>query len=126
MAEVLDTIGDIEILIAGVGIVVFAVSYGVFFRWTKTPAGRALMYFVLSLLALVLLGWLRLLFGGEENLIRDVARVVLLGGVGFTAWRMVWVLWRNWARARSVEIELRRDGADPPDDREGGGDPERT
>lgn len=125
MADVLSAIGDFEVLVAGIGIAAFAVSYGVFFRWRKTEAGKALMYFVLSLLALVLLGWLRLLFGGEENLIRDVARVVLMSAVMVTAWRMVWVLWRNWARSRSVEIESRRDGADPPE-AEGDGAPKRT
>jgi len=125
MHDLLQTIGDIALIVAGVGIAVFAVSYGVFFRWTKTPAGKALMYFVLSLLALVGLGLLRLLFGGEDHIVRDIARVVLVSAVTVAAWRMVWVLWRNWGRARSAEIAARRDGADPPV-REDGEAPKRT
>ena len=49
--NVTDTIADVGILAAFAAVLVFVISYAVFFNWRKTAAGRALMYFVVSLLS---------------------------------------------------------------------------
>jgi hypothetical protein len=100
---VLEVIADIEILIAGVGAIVFAVSYGVFFAWRSTPAGKSLMYFVVSLVALFCLNaagrWL-----GPDYWARDYVRVAVYTALLVTMWRLVVVLWRSWRRESRFEI----------------------
>lgn len=99
----LEVIADIEILIAGLGAIVFAVSYGAFFAWRSTAAGKSLMYFVLCLVALFCLNaagrWL-----GPDYLARDVIRIVVYTGLVITMWRLVVVLWASWRRESRFEI----------------------
>jgi hypothetical protein len=108
LEQILDLIGDVEIFLAGAGAIVFAVSYAFFFNWRKTPAGRALMYFVISLIALVVRSSLGRSFGAETWWWQPFS-VVVFTAVTATIWRLVWVLWRNWrlGHARPLEIETR-------------------
>lgn len=104
----LDLISDIEILIAGAGALVFTFSYAGFFNWRKTQAGRALMYFVLSLDALFLLNGLGRWFG-PDYVGREILRPVIYSILVLTIWRLVFVLWKNWRRGvdRPLELETR-------------------
>jgi hypothetical protein len=99
----LELIADIEILIGAIGAVVFAVSYGVFFDWRKTPAGRSLMYFVLSLIALFTLNAIGRWTGGEYWG-RDIIRIAVYSTLVLTIWRLVVVLWSSWRSVGGFEI----------------------
>lgn len=93
MVELASRVADVLSIFAMLGLVVFATSYGVFFRWWKTSAGRALMYFVLSLLALSGLTLIRLVFGEEiARLIRPLIMLLIVLAV----WGLVWALLRRW------------------------------
>lgn len=104
----LELIADIEILVAGIGAIVFAISYGVFFDWRRTQAGRSLMYFVLSLVALFLLNALGRWTGGAY-FARDFIRIAIYTALVFTMWRLVIVLWLSWHRTGRFVIEPRRE-----------------
>lgn len=103
--KTLNLIGDIEIFIAGAGAIVFALSYASFFNWRKTQAGKALMYFVLSLVALFILNALGRWTGSEYPL-REYVRFAVYTGIVITVWRLVWVLWRNWRRGTSRPLDI--------------------
>lgn len=108
LEQALELAGDVLVVLAGVGAMTFAASYATFFNWRKTAPGRALMYFVLSLIALV--G--RSFFGrwfGADNWWWQPLTVVVLGAVAATIWLLVIVLWRNYRRGddRPLAIETR-------------------
>lgn len=109
--DTLNLIGDIEIFIAGGGAIVFAVSYATFFRWRKTAAGRALMYFVLSLVALFILNALGR-WTGSDYPFREYIRFGTYSVLVFTIWRLVWVLWQGWrvGKERPLDIPSRQRG----------------
>jgi len=102
---IVDLFSDIEVVIAALGAIVFAVSYAVFFNWRKTAAGRALMYFVVSLILLTVINslgrWL-----GPDYWGRIPIRFVVYSAVVFTVWRLVQVLWRNWRNGSSNPLDL--------------------
>lgn len=102
----LNLIGDIEIFVAGAGALVFAVSYMAFFNWRKTQAGRALLYFVLALVALCFVNALGRWMGNDYPF-REYVRSGVYTAIVATIWRLVWVLWRNWRRGdpRPLNIE---------------------
>lgn len=100
--------GNIVTLIGGVGALVFTVSYGLFFHWRRTEAGRSLFYVFASIVILFLnnsLGaWL-----GPDYPGRVYLRLVIVTAVTITLWRLVWVLWRNWRKGdpRPLDIEAK-------------------
>lgn len=106
--QIIDLISDILILVAGLGAIVFAFSYSSFFNWTKTQAGRALMQFVCSLVALFVLNalgrWL-----GPDYPFRTPLRLVVYSSLVYTMWHLVFVLWKNWRAGaeRPLELETR-------------------
>lgn len=106
--EILNRIGDIEIFIAGAGAIVFAFSYATFFNWRATAPGRALMYFVISLIALFVLNalgrWI-----GDDYPFRPYIRFAVYSAIAVTVWHLVAVLWRGWRRGdpRPLHIEKR-------------------
>lgn len=104
----LNLIGDVEVLVAGAGAIVFAISYMTFFNWRKTQAGRALLYFVLSLCALFILNSLGR-WGGDDYPYREWVRSTTYTVLVVAMWRLVWVLWRNWRRGddRPLDIETK-------------------
>lgn len=106
--EILDILSDIEIVIAGAGAIVFAFSYATFFNWRKTDAGRALMYFVLSLIALVVRSFVGRWFGADNWWWLPLTFAVYFA-ISATIWRLVWVLWKNWRKGspRPLELELK-------------------
>ena len=100
MSDLLNCIVDYEIIITAVGLLVFAFSYMVFFNWTKTAAGRSLLYFVLSLLGLVSVSVIRVFTDSQSDafiLARGLVYTVLV----FTTWHLVFVLWTNYRRLQA-------------------------
>lgn len=95
MTEALLFVGDMIMIGAVVGAIVFAGSYSGFFNWRKTDAGRALIYFVWSLIAVFLNNTAARLLGTDYPF-REWVRIVVYLCVFLTTWRLVWVLWRNW------------------------------
>lgn len=95
MTAVLDAIVDFEILLTAAGLLTFVFSYSVFFNWTKTPAGRSLLYFVISLLALVSVSVIRVFTDSQSDAF-IFARGFVYTIMVFTTWHLVLVLWKNY------------------------------
>lgn len=92
-AEVAKVLGDILINLSLVGVLVFVLSYGVFFRWTSTGAGRSIMAFATSLVALSGVSFaVRLL---ERTPAVEWFRTGAMLFVFLACWGMVIVLWRT-------------------------------
>lgn len=104
MADWLLGLGDVILIAAAIGATVFAISYGSFFNWRRTEAGRALMYFVLSLIAVFVNNTAARLMGTDYPY-REWVRLAVYIVVAWTIWRLVFVLWRNW-RADRPPFEL--------------------
>jgi hypothetical protein len=100
-------LGDLILLVASVVGIVFAVSYGLFFKWWKTAAGRAVFAFVVSLDLTFLLNmsgrWLGVDYPGRD-IVRIAVYTFVLGSVSY----LLYVLWRSWFRGRAVlDLETR-------------------
>lgn len=95
MKDALDLIADVLIIVAGCGAIVFVASYAGFFAWRKTPAGRALMYFAVSLVSLFILNGVGR-WTGNDYYFREPIRVTVYLFLTFTVWRLVYVLWHSW------------------------------
>jgi hypothetical protein len=102
-SEVVNYLGDITLFAAAGGAIVFAISYGLFFDWRRTEPGRALMQFVLSLIAIFSLNTGTIALGMDFTG-REYVRLFVYGFVFFSVWRLVWVLWRVWARGGDVSL----------------------
>jgi hypothetical protein len=100
--DVLKLIVTYLVLIGGAAALTFTISYGVFFQWTKNQAGRALMFFVLSLDALFLLSILSHLLGPDYP-VKDELQFVVYLGIAVTAINLVVQLWRNRHRGDRTE-----------------------
>lgn len=115
--EVTDLIADIGIIAASIGAILFVFSYGAFFNWRRTPAGRALMYVFISLGSVALLAfavrWL-----GPEYLGRELFRPLTWWAVAVTVFHLVWVLWSNWRVESPLDIESRPRNRQPSDSKE--------
>lgn len=107
MTEIIFTIGDTLLIAAAFGATVFAVSYASFFDWRKTPAGRALLYFVVSLIVVFLNNTAARLIGADYPF-REWVRLAVYASVAATVWHLVRVLWANWRTDRPpLEIPTR-------------------
>jgi hypothetical protein len=102
MHDLLHAIINVLVLVGGAAALTFTISYGVFFRWTKNQAGRALMFFVVSLDALFLLSILGHL-AGPDYPIKDELQFVVYLGIAVTAINLVVQLWRNRHRGDRSE-----------------------
>lgn len=99
MTDLLFTIGDLILLGCGIGASVFAISYAGFFQWRKNPAGRALMYFVISLIIVFVNNIAARLY--PNYAFREWVRIVVYAAVFATIWRLVLVLWSNWGAGKN-------------------------
>ena len=109
MNETLMIAGTVLLFGAAVGTLVFGVSYAFWFRWWKTPAGRALLAFVTSLILVFLLNMLGMFLGPEYEG-RELVRIGFYSTVFASSWWMVFVLWhssRKNAGTPSLDIEPR-------------------
>lgn len=103
----LDVMADYLLLAGGLGALVFIVLYSGFMDWRATPAGRAILAFMVSLVSVLGL-ILASRFTGGDYPFRDVLRLVLYGAVFVTSWRLVFVLISAWREdARGLVIEKR-------------------
>lgn len=106
LLQITDIIADWLIIVALAATIVFVVSYAAFFNWRLTPAGRALMYFVLSLVSIALLSFLGRWLG-PEYFGRELLRPATWAGVAFTAIRLTFVLWASWRAKEPLDIQSR-------------------
>lgn len=102
-----DLIADVGIIVAALACAVFVVSYALFFRWRLTPAGRALMYFVVALLSVAVIAFMGRWFGPEYPG-RELFRPVTWWAVALTAIHLTVVLWTSSRRGRSLDIQSRK------------------
>lgn len=101
MSNVVEVIVDIEVILVCIGLVVFVFSYMTFFNWSKTSAGRSLLYFVISLLSLVSVSMIRVLLSNEHPLF-FISRGLVYTSLLFTTWYMVKVLWTSYKTKASI------------------------
>lgn len=106
----LDVIADFGLLAGGIGAVVFVLLYGIFLNWRKTAAGRAIFYFMVSVVSVMGLNILARVTGGDYPF-RDILRLVVYLGVCGTAWRLVVTLIRAWLGGeRALNLRAREPG----------------
>lgn len=98
-----DLVVGILSIVAFVGAVLFFASYVIFFRVTRTRAGRAIAILIGGQIAVsvtsLLFVWL-----GPEYFGRDVVRGIAWAGVAAGMWGLFVSLWMAWFRHRSVEM----------------------
>lgn len=110
--ELLLLIGDFVLLSSAPALALFVGFYYFASPWRKLLVGRSLMYFAMSLLAIVVIVLLSL-FLGPEYAGREFIRLVGYGLVSFTTWRLFFTL-------RKIQKNP------PPDDDEIGLAPEKS
>jgi hypothetical protein len=98
-------LGDAILLYAAVVTTAFAVAYSSFYNWRSTPAGRALLYFVCSLVIVFLNNAAARLLGPEYPA-REWVRLAVYALSAAAATRLLWVLLRNWRRRESSALHL--------------------
>jgi hypothetical protein len=101
----LDRFADFGIVVAFAAALVFVISYASFFNWRRTPAGRALLYVFVSLIAVAFLALLGR-FIGPEYFGRYVLRPLVWWSVAAAMIRLVWVLWSNWRRTDQSPLDI--------------------
>lgn len=101
MSDALFIVGDIIMASALVGVIVFAVSYAVFFAWRRTHAGKALMYFATALALWGVQSFIARLDPDYPG--RAWTRVGVYLLISVTVWGLVITLWRSWSRPFEVE-----------------------
>lgn len=94
--EVLFVIGDWVMVGALVGLITFTVSYGLFFSWRKTAAGRAIMYLALAMDAWSIQSLVARM--NPDYFAREWIRLVVYIVVFVMVWGLVATLWRTWHR----------------------------
>lgn len=95
-------IGDLIMLVAILGALTFTLSYGTFFAWRKTPAGRSLLYFVCALDAWAIQSFVARV--NPDYWGREYLRILVYTLIAITVWRMVFSLWRAWKSPFTIEI----------------------
>lgn len=99
--ELFDFLADVMILVAWPATVLFIVFYGTISPWKVSLIGRSVMYFALSMFALLSLGI-------STNWIHDydyepIVRFVVYGGVTATLWRLFYSL--RLAQTGRISVE---------------------
>jgi predicted membrane channel-forming protein YqfA (hemolysin III family) len=109
--EVLNTIADVEIIVTFFSIIVFVASYGTFFAWKKTPAGRAVFYVFASMALLSLISLLAV-WVGQDFWLRPAARAVVWFLIPLSIINLIVTLWANYRRRQptlNLEPKHRRE-----------------
>ncbi len=84
-------VGDWILLSAAPALVLFVGFYYFGSPWKKLLVGRSLMYFAMSLLAIILVVVLSLWLG-QDYFLREWVRIIGYGAVAITAWRLFFTL----------------------------------
>lgn len=101
----IDRVADFILLFALFAVLAFTLLYGVFFHWTATQGGRAVMGFVSSIDFVLLLIVLSKFNGGDYPG-RDIVRLGVYLYILSTSVGLVVTLVRNWLRG-SKPLDLR-------------------
>lgn len=100
-------ITSILLLICFIGAIVFTVSYGWFFNYRKTAAGRGLMALIVGFIAVFLMSVIGTFIGIHYPLGHypgyDVVHWLFYGYLTFTIYHLIWVLWVNRYSGLNVE-----------------------
>lgn len=94
LLEITDRVADVGIIIGFFAALAFLVSYVGFHNWRMYPAGRALVYFVASLLAVATLSFLGRWIG-PEYFGREFLRPAVWLWVAAASIRVTYVLWTS-------------------------------
>lgn len=112
--------GDVIALVANLSIIVVWLVYGIFFRWNKTHAGRAVFVFLSALVLLLVMNVITVFLGKEwfdpSWYVREWFRllvylfaltsVIWMAGTLLTNWRRTGVVLDLEARARHARATL--------------------
>lgn len=104
--EILFLIGTILNLSSLPALLLFIGFYFIRSPWREYEAGRALMYFAVSLAALSLSGALTNVLG-PEYVGREVVRIILYGAVSYTMWGLFITLRRIQKKPPATVDEMR-------------------
>lgn len=122
LAEALKWAANISILYTGLVLGLFIAIYGTR-RWRKYPGGRAVMWFVISLEALILLAVIGNWIPQWQGLSKELLRDVVYGFIAFTSTRLVWTLFFRWQEV--VEAVTSSGAVDQRPDEDGNAKPHR-
>ena len=86
----------------------FALSYGLFYKWRKNPSGRATFYTLLSLFAIFTLAVLARFLGEYPG--RLVVTALIYSSVLVTLWRLLFTLWSRYGHRADNEPGARGGG----------------
>lgn len=103
MSEVsvtLNVVADTLIVVAFLLMLAFTASYVSFFRWSKTKAGRAILFVFTSLLVVTLLSLLPR-WVGQDYWLREWFRVFGWGFTVVAVLNLIRVLWYNFLLDKS-------------------------
>jgi len=107
LLPITDAVADWAIIIAAAASAVFAYSYAFHFEWRQTPAGRALLGFVTSLLSVAVIAFLGRWLG-PEYFGREILRPLTWVAVAVSSIRMTYVLWATSAPGEKFDIGDRK------------------
>lgn len=107
MSNALQVYVVVALTAAAVGVLVFVLSYGIFFNWRKTPEGRALFWVFVALGLLTVNNILGNVLG-PTYAGRDWIRVIVGTTVVITIWRLVIRLWKNYGHATPIQISSKK------------------
>lgn len=90
-----DTVAFAMLWAAYIGSLILSISYGVFFRWYKTVAGRAFMQVLLSL-SLLLTSTIVTRTTGDIGLVDDIIKIGAYVWITVSTIQVAVVLWKGW------------------------------
>lgn len=99
---VIDIFADVELGIGCIMMLLFTVAYGIFFKFGKTPAGRAIFSFFCAVSAMLLYATFTRLFTTGDYPLRDLFRAIVYAGIPATMIYMLVTLVRNWFKGGSL------------------------
>lgn len=93
MNGIIHDINSVLVVIGGLGIITFAISYRFFFNWSKNASGRGILYLAWAFIALFL-EHIAGRFIDTNYMAREFVLLCVYSLVAFAAWNLVRVLWQ--------------------------------
>ena len=101
--EIIEIIAATLRNLALVGATAFVLSYGLFFKWQSTAAGRSIMGFVSGIVMLTFLSYLASTL--DDRLVYEVVKMFIMLYVFLASWGLLVTLWRGWLKRPPAGLE---------------------